>query len=61
MPYRVVNAKTNAIALGNNMGFASAQSKVTLPDDLVGKNVVIEINSDDQQKFQTFFSCQLNV
>ena len=51
MPYRTVNAKTNAIALANNMGFASAQTKVPLPDDLVGKNVIIEINSDDQQKF----------
>ena len=34
---------------------------VAMPDNLIGKNVVIEINSDDIQKFLIFYSSQLDV
>ena len=34
---------------------------MALPTDLKGKNMVIEINSDDLQEFKTFYSCQLKV
>lgn len=34
---------------------------VAMPDNLIGKNVVIEINSDDIQKFLIFYSSQLEV
>jgi len=36
-------------------------TKIELPDGLKGKNVVIEINSDDIQKFKTFYSSELKV
>ena len=32
-----------------------------MPDNIIGKNVVIEINSDDIQKFLIFYSSQLEV
>lgn len=43
------------------MGFASAETKVALPESLQGKDVCIEISSNEQQKFMTYFSCGLNV
>ena len=36
-------------------------TQVKLPDVLVGKNVVVEVNSDDIQIFKTFYSSQLKV
>jgi hypothetical protein len=40
---------------------AGAITRIPLPDDLKGRNVVIEINSDEIQKFKTFYSSQLKV
>jgi len=36
-------------------------TKLPLPNELKGKNVVIEINSDEVQKFKTYYSSQLKV
>ena len=35
--------------------------KILMPADLIGKNVVIEVNSDDLQEFRTFYSSELRV
>ena len=37
------------------------ETRIDLPSELKGKNVVIEINSDDIQQFKTFFQSELNI
>ena len=36
-------------------------SKIPMPAELSGKNVVIEVNSDDLQEFRTFYSSSLKL
>lgn len=45
MPFKTIVQQTN-----NN-----GDTRIDLPADLKGKNLVIEINSDDIQQFKTFF------
>lgn len=40
---------------------AGGNTSIPLPNALKGKNVVIEINSDDVQKFKTFYASLLKV
>lgn len=57
----MLEVDTGAVALGNQKGFSAAHCKVELPKALQGKSVIIEVNSNDLQRFKTFFSAQLNV
>lgn len=50
-PYQVLEQATEAGKL----------TKIALPKDLQGKNVVMEINSDELQVFKTYYSSQLKV
>ena len=36
-------------------------ASISMPKELLGKNVVIEVNSDDLQEFRTFYSSELKV
>jgi hypothetical protein len=51
MPFKTIVQQTN------NAG----DTRIDLPLDLKGKNLVIEINSDDIQQFKTFFQSELNI
>lgn len=57
----MLEVETGAIALGNQKGFSAAHCKVELPKALHGKSLIIEVNSNDLQRFKTFFSAQLSV